>query len=275
MKRIPAIWPLFCGLCFLLTGCGGGMSPAQPSASPSPTPAAAEVSAPPSPEPVPETPAPAASEPPAAGSETSGWPGEDVPLSQVDFSSYERELTPEDWEALSAFFPVLTEGESFLAAPCPESGKTAEATEALRLETFFPSTVSEAAQNPEEYSLASFSLCDLDGDGNLELILWSNDWGGWYLALFRGQNGFYGTYMPVRWFEMLQTNGVFVGSGGAATSYYQRLFFENGIFRAELLGNTDWGPYYAIAGQEVTEAEFSAWLEELLSGDAVWYAART
>lgn len=94
------------------------------------------------------------------------------------------------------------------------------------------------------------------------------------LVLHREGDAFYGVYMPIRWFMDLQENGIFYGSGGAATSYYKRLHFKNGAAWVELLANTDWD-YYAVGGEEVTQAEFEAWQAEALVGETAWYVARS
>lgn len=82
-------------------------------ATPTPTPqitepSEVEVTPEPTPEPTP-TPAP---EPFYTGP----WPDTQVPVSLLDLSSYEGELSGEEWEALRGFFPVLNNEVPMLAA---------------------------------------------------------------------------------------------------------------------------------------------------------------
>lgn len=116
----------------------------------------------------------------------------------------------------------------------------------------------------------------------MDLALYMDNLAGWYLLIHREGEQFYAVYMPIRWF-FLDSTGLYSGSGSAATHYYHRLHFADGTFTDELLANTDWGDkdeegrylgYFAIGGEEVTEAEFDAWREDTLSGDAIWYPAR-
>lgn len=107
-----------------------------------------------------------------------------------------------------------------------------------------------------------------------ELVLYTYRYGGWYWVIHQEDNIFYGVYMPIRWFQDLQKNGIHSGSGGSGYTYYHRLHFEDGTFRRELLGRTDRNegtPCYYIDDEEVGETEFEAWLEELMTGNVQWY----
>jgi beta-lactamase regulating signal transducer with metallopeptidase domain len=200
------------------------------------------------------------------------YPETEIPLSQVDFAACQSELSTEDWQALSAFFPVLKEGHVLFAALMPEAGAATAMMKAQSIHDIFADYGFE--HPPEEFTLSSYALCDLTGDGEKELALYSNHDSGLNLVLHREGDAFYGVYKPIRWFMDLQENGIFYGSGGAATSYYKRLHFKNGAAWVELLANTDWD-YYAVGGEEVTQAEFEAWQAEALVGETAWYVARS
>lgn len=203
------------------------------------------------------------------------YPEVEIPLSEVDFHSYQGELSQEDWEALSAYFPVLTEGETLKAAHLPSVGDDPvplKEQEGMRLNDIFSDYGFE--DPPAEFTLTSFALCDVTGDGRKELALYSNFRSGLNCVIHREGDAFYGVYMPIRWFEGLQENGIYWGSGGAATSYYERLHFEDGIVWVELLGSSDWEAFF-IDEKEVDEVEFEQWREELLAGEVAWHVART
>lgn len=212
---------------------------------------------------------------------TGPWPDVLVHITDLDLSSYEGELSPEEWEALQGFFPVLNNEVPMLAAHLPFEESVTPTEEVFFYDIFDVYATARDFSPTDQQQMMSFTLIPVTGEG-LDLILAMNELMGWYLLIHREGEQFYAVYMPIRRFD-LQTDGLYMGSGGAAVAYYHRLRFANGTFTEELLANTDWGEwdeeghylgYFAIGGEEVTEAEFNAWREETLSGDAVWYPAR-
>lgn len=195
-----------------------------------------------------------------------------VLLSQADFSSYEKEMSKEDWEAFSGFFPALLEGTPIWAMHCPYADEEPEEPmKEQRISDFFQEELGAC-----DFMLTSFALCDITQDGQKELVLYTQRYGGWYWVLHRHDDIFYGVYMPIRWFQDLQKDGIHLGSGGAGNTYYYRLHFEDGIFWKELLGRTNWDQGKGklccfIDDKEVSEAEFEAWSEERMTGDIQWY----
>ena len=155
-----------------------------------------------------------------------------------------------DWQALSSFFPILLEGKTFLAEFCPSSN-----------------------EYTDEFVLDKFTLCDLTGDGQKELVVYSDFAIGLYCVFHKEGDNFYAVYMHVRWFEDLQKNGIYIGSGGAGTGYLHRLHFLRDVFWVEEIAMYDWD-YYEIGGEEVSEAEMEAWENEMMVLGVVWYEAR-
>ncbi len=271
MKKRIAFW-LAAALALCLGACQ--TQPAGPYDTPMPsetaTPAAEVTPAPvPTPEPTPAETVPASPGP----LDTSPWPDVFVSLNALDLSSYEEELSPEEWEALQGFFPVLNNEVPMLAAHMPYSSESVTPTEEVFFRDIYQAYAPQVDIPADRQSVSAFTLVPVVGD-DLDLAFSFCPLGHWYLLIHREGEQFYAVYMPVRWF-FLDATGLYSGSGGAAVAYYRRLHFADGTFTEELLANTDWGPYFAISGEEVTEAEFDAWLEENLSGDAVWYPART
>ena len=194
-----------------------------------------------------------------------------IPISKVDFASYKDELSAEDWQALSSFFPVLLEGKTFMAAHCTYSDEYTDDLEEYSINGLYAGWFSEY---PAEFVLDRFALCDLTGDGQKELAVYSNLYIGLYCVFHKEGDHFYAVYMPVRWFEDLQKNGIFAGSGGAGTRYFHRLHFLRDVFWVEEVAMYDWDRCYKINSEEVSEAEIAAWEDEMLVGEAVWYDAR-
>lgn len=216
--------------------------------------------------------APPSPESPAPSSVESASP-RTVSPAVVDYGALEKNLPREAWETLEEYFPVLQEGESF--GWTLDCGGNDSASEPLPVtwEAYFYQLWSLGDPPPEEppLTLERLSFVDLDGDGGEELILFIPERGGWYLILHREGESFYGVDLGNRSFQGLQADGVFVGSGGAATHYYRRLRFAGGRFSEELLGYKDNEASF-IGGEAVDAAKFDAWVEELMAGEAFWYA---
>ena len=193
-----------------------------------------------------------------------------IPISKIDFASYKSEMSEEDWQALSSFFPILLEGKTFMGQFSPSSNEYTDNFEEYGINDLYAGWYPEY---PDEFILDKFALCDLTGDGQKELVVYCNFAIGQYCIFHKEGNNFYAVYMPVRWFEDLQKNGIYAGSGGAATRYFHRLHFLRDAFWAEEIAMYDWG-YCEIGGEEVSEGEIVAWEEEMMAGEAVWYDAR-
>lgn len=114
-------------------------------------------------------------------------------------------------------------------------------------------------------------------DGSDELILLFDNVGGHFLILHYENGEYYGINDVYRGFLQLQTNGVFVGSGGASSAYYYEMGFENGEFQSKLLGYTDWDderemPIYYIGNEATYDQEvFNQWLESKMAADEEYY----
>lgn len=176
-------------------------------------------------------------------------------------------LTDDEQQILSEFLPILTEGKTFTAAHMPRSGESAEPLEEKSLADIIHDIDPEYTSDKAVQSIA---FCDVTGDGRTDVAVLLDHPAGFYCLLCTDGDNFYGVHMPIRWFEDLRENGVFMGSGGAATAYYERLHFSDGVFSTELLGYTDMG-YYEADGKEVSQEEFETWLDGTLSEKVIWH----
>ena len=214
--------------------------------------------------------------------EQTGVPAENVPremLPGLNSAALADTMTEEDYEAFAAYLLVLEGKEGFRWVAGPYDGYPDYNWEPFEanLEEFCRRLWegAEPERIPETLTLDRLSLCDIDRDGGAELALLFQDRAYHYLILSRKDGGCCGTSFSVRWFMNLQTNGVYVGSGGAGSSAYYRMTFRDGVFRGEELGHSEeWaaGSEYVLDGKPVTEADFDAWLAENLPGEVVWYA---
>ena len=197
-----------------------------------------------------------------------------IPISQVDFASYQDELSVKDWEALSSFFPILLDGKTFKAAHCPYPNQYTDDFKEYGINDLYSGWYSGWYQEyTDEFILKKFSLCDLTGDGQKELILYSNFGMGSYFVFHKEGDNFYAVYMPVRWLEFLQKNGIRIGTAGSDVFIFDRLHFLKNVFWDERIAMWDDG-YCEIGGEEVSEAEIQSWTDKMIVDRAVWYDAR-
>ena len=201
-------------------------------------------------------------------------------IRNVDWEAYQEVLTDEEYAALQGFFPVLEGRVSFTWTVDAYTYEQQIDKRRVSMDEFryiLDNELWEADYDPDELWLESIALCDLDGDGDRELILLLENIGGHYLILKKEDGRYYGTNRVYRGFESLQTNGVYEGSGGAAYSYYYRMVFEEETFREVLLGYTDWddkentGIYYMGDVKTADEEVFQEWLEGILSEEVVYH----
>lgn len=200
-------------------------------------------------------------------------------LPDLDISALSAAMPEADYEAFAAYLPILRGEETFRwVAIGPYVGNSAHDWEPFDADmTAVRDKLWDGygKEIPETLTLDRLAVQDIDGDGGAELILLFQDGAYNYLVLHREGDTVYGTDLYVRWFEGLQTNGVYIGAGGAFYSSYHRMFFQNGHFEEQDLGvriDSDYTCYRELDGQEVTKEVFDAWLAENMVGDVTWYA---
>ena len=228
-----------------------------------------------------ETPAPAPAEPEEMpASEESQAPGEaprDM-LPDLDVSALKATISEADYEAFTAYLPVLRGEQTFRWVAGPYDGypdynwEPFDADMTAVRDQLWRGFEKEP---PETLALDRLAVQDIDGDGTAELVLLFQDGAYNYLVLHREEDAVYGTRLYVRWFEGLQKNGVYIGATGAGDSTYLRMAFRNGRFEQEELAHRlEWGTgyNYTLGGEEVTKAAFDAWYAETMVGDVTWYA---
>ena len=234
-------------------------------------------------------PVPAEPSPPAEVVETQEAPPapeKSVPplLASVDFSAFQDTMSPEEWEGLCLYLPVLEEDAAFhwiVGTELTEDAlyhKTSEGVQeqgTVTLAEFHKARWAWNSEAPEELVLNRLAVQDVDGDGVPELVMLFEELGWYYLIFHQEGETFYAVEFPIRWFEDLRQNGVYIGSGGAGSSWYYRMSFRDGVFEQQELGHREeWasGGEYELDGEAVTKADFDAWLAENLAAGVTWYA---
>lgn len=189
----------------------------------------------------------------------------------IDFDAYKTALNAEDYASLSRFFPVLLEYASFSVgyAPSADEGWVAQETTLDR----FRKETDSMAMYAESPKISSFALCDMDQDGEQELILAFDNIAGTFLVLHQNEDKFQGVIEYTRGFQMLQTNGVYNATGGAATNVRQRMTFEDGSVQIADLAREDGTSgqaKYWIGEKEVTDQEYNNWIADHSPGEVIW-----
>lgn len=189
-----------------------------------------------------------------------------VEVSQLDYDSFQSRMTDEEWKGFQRYFPVLKENVEFHYTGFGDEVELNKDEEPLKdgeyllFERYTSEEVMDINHFTEIWSdddvckVEDIRILDLDGDGIQELIIqWTPV--GEILVLHREKDEFYAWGATYRAFEGLQTNGVYISSGGAGSNSWQRIRFDNGSWLEETLFEEDWGKYY-VSGELVDEDTF-------------------
>lgn len=262
-------------LALLLGGCMAGPPGHSPGRTedPLPSPSASGPVQPP----VPDSPKPSAPQEetqPAEDETEWAW------LSSVDFNAYQGVLDEASWTVLSGFLPVLLKDEPFVLL------SYAEPRQELAIKDLGPHLTWNGLTSDEcvlsdrgEPALGRFALCDLDRDGNTELVLsfCGSDLATGspaqsdvctYLVLHREGETVCGMISDWRSLYALQRDGTYLSVPGTGTTYC-RMYFRDEAWHEEVLGSSCMVPHM-IGEDEVPQEEFYAWADEIMVGDVNW-----
>ena len=192
-----------------------------------------------------------------------------VEVSALDYDSFQSRMTDEEWEGFQQYFPVLKENAVFHytdfgdGEELNKNGEPKNKGEYLLYERYMSEETMDINRYVENYSesgiewkVEDIRVFDLDGDGVQELIIqWAPSGIANLLVLHCEKGEFYGWEIMYRGFEGLQTNGVYVSSGGAGANRWKRIRFDNGSWLEEVLLEENWGEYY-VNGEAADEDTF-------------------
>lgn len=188
---------------------------------------------------------------------------------QMTWAYYQSVLSQEEYASLEKYIPILNEKEPFVCFDMEN--------EEITLEEYFYGLSDEITIDTE--MIYRFAVVDLDADETKEFILYTALGGGRYLILSEQEETIYGFSYSVREFQNLQTDGKFMGSGGAADTYFYTLdihddgVVENcfGEYHGELDEQGNYSYRFVVNGVETEDYE--AWFRDNYSAPVVWYEA--
>lgn len=200
-------------------------------------------------------------------------------MPDLDATALKDTMPEEDYAAFLSYLPVLEGEQTFRWVAGPYDGYPDYDWEPFNTDMagFHDQiwSVVETDCPPETLTLDRLAVQDVDGDGTAELALLFQDLAYRYLVLHMEGEDCYGTTFGVRWFMGLRENGIYEGSGGAGSSTYYRMAFQDGIFKQQWLGHREeWatGSEYELDGEPVTKETFYTWLAENVTEEVTWYA---
>lgn len=212
---------------------------------------------------------------------------EPVAVTQMDYDSFQSRMTEEEWEGFQLYFPVLKENASFDLADfghytlLDKDGFAVDEERNAVFHRYDCEKTTDLSQyvkayvddDIEEIMICEIQIFDLDGDNIQELILY---WGhvGNVLVLHCEHGRFYGWETVIRGFQSLQTNGIFLSSGGAAANCWNRIQFDRGSWIRETLAEQDWDTCF-IEGEPVEEAAFRQQIDAYKTEDVTSYKPKT
>lgn len=207
-----------------------------------------------------------------------------VDVSQLDYDSFQSRMTDEEWEGFQQYFPVLKENAQFHytdfgdGVELNKDGEPLKDGEYLLFERYTSEEVMDINHLVEMWSddgvwkVEDIRVFDLDGDGIQELIIqWTPV--GEILVLHREKDEFYAWEIMYRGFEGLQTNGVYISSGGARANRWKRIRFDNGSWLEETLIEEDWGKLY-VNGEPVDDDTFLQQVDFYETDEVIRYVPR-
>ena len=208
-----------------------------------------------------------------------------VEVSVLDYDSFQSRMTDEEWEGFQQYFPVLQENAVFHytnfgdGEELNKNGEPKNKGEYLLYERYRSEETMDINHYVEQYSesdigkmkVEDIRVFDLDGDGVQELIIqWAPDGIMNLLVLHCEKGDFYGWEIMYRGFEGLQTNGIYISSGGAGANRWKRIRFDNGSWLEEVLLEENWGEYY-VGGETVDEDTFCQQVDFFKAEEVTWY----
>ncbi len=207
--------------------------------------------------------------------ETGSWQEEPSHnLKDVDWEAFQEKLSAEDAGTLQKYLPVLTGGDFTWIERHPDPDN-ADSYLHIPRQAVIQDIHLDCDQPDTLVSMIAFA--DVFQSGRQDVVLYLYNIGGHYLILHEENGVIYGIDYPVRWFQGLQEDGLYCGSGGAGYQRFYRMTFANGDYTEHLICILDEGEFYIGDEKQGTTNEearelFDAWYDTNMQNDVEWHS---
>ena len=195
-------------------------------------------------------------------------------LKDIDWETFQAQLSDEDAETLQKYLPVLTGGEFTWIKHYSDPDNADAYLHKLRQAVI--QDIHLDCDQPDTH-VSTIAFADVFQSGTQDIILYLYNMGGHYLILHEENSIIYGINYPVRWFQGLQEDGLYCSSGGAGYQRFYRMTFENGDYTEHLICIRDEGEFYIDDKKQGTTHEeawklFDAWFDTYMQNDVKWHS---
>ena len=195
-------------------------------------------------------------------------------LKDIDWEAFQTRISDDESQVVQKYLPVL-QGEEFVwiyrSGEGEETDTYIHAQRQLTIQDMVTSEMEGYGEESVEPVVDSIIFADVFQSGKKDMAVLLT-YGGWNWLILHEENGIvYGIDMPVRWFEGVQEDGLYFGSGGAGLSYYYRMKFANGDYTEESVGDVISGELY-INDEKQSDEKYQTWMKENIKEEVKWYA---
>ncbi len=198
-------------------------------------------------------------------------------LAEIDWKAFGTKITQEENRALEKFLPVLEGGEFtwiYRERYDEETEDYPHNKKQITIQGIMDEWYQISDYEPKSAVVNLILFADVFGSGEKDMCLLLEDI-GWNWIILHEENGkFYGVDMPIRWFMMVQEDGLYLGSGGASYSYYHRMQFADGDYVEIDIGDViddENGAALYIDGVKQSAEVYEEWKEKNIKPEVPQY----
>ena len=185
-------------------------------------------------------------------------------LSKIDWEGMKTRLTGEEYASIQRYLPALEGGEItwiYRSGDGEEPDTYLHAKKQISIQGIIEEWFEANNAAPKEALVNSILFADVFQTGELDTCLLL-EYFGWNWIILHEENGIiYCIDMPVRWFQDVQEDGLYSGSGGVGYNYYHRMKFVDGDYLEEDIGDIINDVLY-IDDIAQSEATYQSWRKE-------------
>ncbi|MBQ8280449.1 MAG: M56 family metallopeptidase [Roseburia sp.] len=199
-------------------------------------------------------------------------------LTEIDWKAFGIKITQDENRALEKFLPVL-EGGEFTWIYRSGEGEEPDTYIHDKKQTTIQGIMDEWYRaneyEPKEAVVNTILFADVFGSGEKDMCLLLEDFGWSWIILHEEDGVYYGVDMPVRWFMGVQEDGLYLGSGGAGSSYYHRMQFVDGDYIetdiGDVISDMNGEDFLYLNGEKLSAEVYEEWKEKNLKPQVPQY----